>query len=693
MTYFPIKPLSATPTASALADANTFQVIQGGITKTATMAMLDAYVLGGSGATGATGGGSTGSTGAAPGASLAGTLVTTVGPTISDGAGNTYAFNASGYVVTNGTLEDGLNGHATTANVNAIYWDGTHFWQRNTAGGWYTRTNPSAIYTGPTQLPESPEAFDVATIGPVIVDAAGNTYGLNAGGYVVANGVQEDGTNGTRTSGGVNELYYHAPQVGGPRQLYQRAGTDWYTSPNLTTAYAGPVSSPKTTAQTSAPTLGAMTATPATVPGDWAIDLRSATGQTVYGDLYGFGTGALADNKFAFTGDANVQPAIKKLQPRVFRININANVGGAYWQDYIFRNGIGSPDWSALDPLFDNAPSWFAPNTQIVMGVGGSDNNMSAADMGNRAKAIAQRAITKGHPIRLWEVGNEANGKTSQSLYNAWLIAVADALHSVDASYLVMGPVNSYASSTVPDSGILSLANAAGSKLGGVCAHTYAFGHWTDRPSLYTTTDMLTQANVMRQTVDQSSVPGLPLFLGEWNIVSDVSNLPEQQNIAGAIYNAMALFSVMDANINARWGAVWEMLGDGTYGAVNDPAAGYNSDYRVYPGGQFLASAGQLMDGARVTASWGKGGNIKHYACKSGSNWAAQIINYDTGVNQSGVKVGITGPASVSSSVTMWQISAANPNGVITTPALASLTSAGLTWPSESITHLSGTFA
>jgi len=209
MTYLPIKPPSATTAAGALSNANTFQVLQSGVMKTATVAMLDAYVLGSTGSVGSagtTGGGSTGST--TPSASARSTLVTTAGPTIADGAGNTYAFSSSGFIVTNGTPEDGLNGHATTANVNAIYWDGSHFWQRNTTGNWYTRTGPTATYTGPTPLPASPASFTVTAPGIAIVDGSGNIMTLSSDGHVVTNGVPEDGTNGTPPTANVVDEYW-----------------------------------------------------------------------------------------------------------------------------------------------------------------------------------------------------------------------------------------------------------------------------------------------------------------------------------------------------------------------------------------------------------------------------------------------------------------------------------------------------
>ena len=325
------------------------------------------------------------------------------------------------------------------------------------------------------------------------------------------------------------------------------------------------------TGGTTTPTTPTTPATTAT--GDLTVNLSSKTGQRVYGTIYGFGTGALADNGFANTGDASIRPAIAQLQPSLFRINCNANINGTAWQDYVFRNGTGNPDWTGFDPLLDNA-GWMSANTEILMGVGNGSGTLSATTMANYATAIANRAIAKGRPIKLWEVENERDS-TSRTTYNGWFTAVADALHAIDPSYKVFGPVNSYAASTAPDGAIQSLCNAAGSKLGGVCYHTYlgdsATASGWSNDTLYANALMLTEAQVARQTADSvTTTAGIPLCVGEWNIIySPDDNYTKQISIAGAVYSALALYRVINANINARYGAIWECAGNSTYGQVS----------------------------------------------------------------------------------------------------------------------------
>lgn len=69
-----------------------------------------------------------------------GTIINTVGPHLTDAAGNTYVINAARQVVTNGAPE------AVTANVVAIAYHLKRFWQKNAAGNWYTRNDLKSPY-------------------------------------------------------------------------------------------------------------------------------------------------------------------------------------------------------------------------------------------------------------------------------------------------------------------------------------------------------------------------------------------------------------------------------------------------------------------------------------------------------------------------------------------------------------------
>ena len=172
MTYLP----PTTKAAAMLSDNDTLPLTQSGVVHAVTLATLKTYfgsgaaaAVGSTGATGATGGtaGSTGTTGATASPALVesadGTSVTTVGPTIVDAAKNVYSISADGYVVTNGAKEDGTGGKPSTANVVQEYYKAHQFYQKNSAGNWFTRTSVTAAYTGPVTDPTAASASTGST--------------------------------------------------------------------------------------------------------------------------------------------------------------------------------------------------------------------------------------------------------------------------------------------------------------------------------------------------------------------------------------------------------------------------------------------------------------------------------------------------------------------------------------------------
>jgi hypothetical protein len=70
------------------------------------------------------------------------TVITTVGPMLTDAVGNTYAINAARQVVTNGRPET-----ADGVKVTTIAYHQRRFWRRTQAGDWYYRVDPKSPYT------------------------------------------------------------------------------------------------------------------------------------------------------------------------------------------------------------------------------------------------------------------------------------------------------------------------------------------------------------------------------------------------------------------------------------------------------------------------------------------------------------------------------------------------------------------
>ena len=115
--------------------------------------------------------------------------------------------------------------------------------------------------------------------------------------------------------------------------------------------------------------------------------------------------------------------------------------------------------------------------------------------------------------------------------------------------------------------------------------------------------------------------------------------------------------------------------------------------HQVFPAGQFLAWAGQHVNGSRVSTTLNKSGKLAALATADGANWCVQVINYDTANAFSGFKVAVQSGDALSPDITIHQLSPSQNDAVITTPGYASLMSTGINLPAESITHITGTFA
>ena len=79
------------------------------------------------------------------------------------------------------------------------------------------------------------------------------------------------------------------------------------------------------------------TVAPTTLAGNLTVKLGSPTGQTVYGTMYGNGSGSMVDEGFARTGNLTITNQWKRIAPSLFRTNIAGHVGGSLWQDALCR--------------------------------------------------------------------------------------------------------------------------------------------------------------------------------------------------------------------------------------------------------------------------------------------------------------------------------------------------------------------
>jgi beta-glucanase (GH16 family) len=147
-----------------------------------------------------------GGTAVSPFASPDKTVVTSVGPIITDNAGNSYSLSSGGQVVINGA------GDSTSSNAVQLDWVASTLWYMNSSWLWFGKSGPAAAWTpasGRLAAPiPSADRTVVTTVGPVITDNNYNTWSINSAGQVVVNGTPD-----TAHTANVIELAYVSGQV------------------------------------------------------------------------------------------------------------------------------------------------------------------------------------------------------------------------------------------------------------------------------------------------------------------------------------------------------------------------------------------------------------------------------------------------------------------------------------------------
>ena len=150
---------------------------------------------------------------------------------ITDANGNTWGITSGGQISNNGTTNTGTSGVTELAYVNGTVW------AENTAGNWYSYTSTGGYLSGPagSPLPFTPSANDatITTVGPVLTDAYGNTWGITSGQQIVENGATNTGTSG------VVELAYVSGTI-----WAENTQSNWYSYTPSGAYLSGPAASP-----------------------------------------------------------------------------------------------------------------------------------------------------------------------------------------------------------------------------------------------------------------------------------------------------------------------------------------------------------------------------------------------------------------------------------------------------------------
>jgi hypothetical protein len=397
------------------------------------------------------------------------------------------------------------------------------------------------------------------------------------------------------------------------------------------------------------------------------INLGSLTGKTVPAALYGFSTGALADNGFANAAATATKNALTTIKPTLVRVNANQQIPEKY--------GTGNTGYT--NNWWNNRAAFMDPNHTFVMSAGPSSDTglpYSASQEATYASNFATAMRNAGHEITTWEIGNESlNILPDVASYLNYYLPIARALHTVNANYKVGGPATTWWGAYDP-------AQFANGVAAGDCDfyefHAYNFQGITDHASIYNGAKNFGDADSIRTALRNTKLANVPIFLSEWNLDGDFNTNPGIQiTYVGAIADALLSTRMWQGDPNIMGAAYWDAISDPKFGAIE-------TNGQINPPGYYLGYAGQHMPGAEVTVS-GVSGNLQVLATKNGSNVAIQLVNYDT-ASASANNITLTG-GQPSGAITRWEIGKSNQS----TPNVstqASLSSVNV--PSEQIVIL-----
>jgi hypothetical protein len=594
-------------------------------------------------------------------------------------------------------MQIALNGkvQTTTANVTLLLYWNRRVYQQNQAGGWWyyaasawvttsdpRSKNPVTPTPTPTPTPAAVESKNGATISSStgsLVDSSANIWTLvssaTSGLQIARNGTVDTATANVTLLLYSNKVIYQQNSAGG---WWSWSSNAWQSTGDPRGAASVPTAVPPT------PTPSAGTG-PGSSGSLLSVDFANLTGKTAPATLWGIAAAAPNDYHFAMCNDNAFLAAAAQIMPAMYRINSNSG-GNGYWSDQVFANGVNNPDWSVIAPFINNGYKFISSTCRLTVGV--RINALSVSDYAIACKQMANHFRNtpggNGKPLTVWgwEVGNEDNGTTDINTYCQYFNAAADAYHSIDPNYKIIGTVDSFV-----DTGRLSaFAQQCGSKVGAVCYHDYAYCKGIDpvpsNQQLFASPRPSNDAVAARNAVNGRIPSTVPIMMGEYNMDCNAQNETRQQGILGPVFAATWMLNGFNANVGVEMGCIWEMANDGAYGIIQNG--------RIDPTGYFLSKAGAVMGGKEVRTSFGKSGSHVCLAIQDGGRIGIMIVNYDEGspitgtVGLSHWPVNNTGNGMINA----WELSSANPQGKLSSVTVGNGMTSTVTVPATGIVIL-----
>ncbi len=410
------------------------------------------------------------------------------------------------------------------------------------------------------------------------------------------------------------------------------------------------------------------------------VDLSRSSGKKVQPYLYGYATGALLDDDFQLAADSAAERSARKLSPALIRVNSPVT---SIIQS-VFANGVAAPDWTPVATWIQHRADFLGTNGRLIFGIGpsGRDTTISPATWAEYAGATARHFREIGQEITYWEVGNECDAMGAKA-YCDYFNAIADALHSVNRSYLVGGPVSSWWNGI----DLPTFVRRSGTRIGFIDFHSYPVNDIDSTQTAYQKAATFADVRSARLALAGTVAARLPIGLLEYNLNGDEQpngtwGLPAQGTVVGAVYVALLLTQAFASDARCTMGALWDLIADSNYGVIGNIHD--QGRYRaIDPQGWYLSQASRLMPGQQVPAST-NAANLQVLATRNGRHFAIQLVNYNLRAGRS-VTVSVAGKPP-GHQVARWELSARYPAGYTST--LASL--GRLRLPPQSVTIVTG---
>lgn len=396
------------------------------------------------------------------------------------------------------------------------------------------------------------------------------------------------------------------------------------------------------------------------------IDLSRTTGKRVQPWLYGYASGALLDRDFRLAANEAAEKSAEKLSPALVRLNTPVQ---SIIQT-VFARGASRPDWAPLSDWVRHRADYLGKHGRLVFGIGpgGDDTSIPPATWAEYARATAMHFRHIGQEITYWEVGNECDAMGAVA-YSRYFNKIADALHSVNPSNLVGGPVSSWWNGI----DLPAFVRHSGSKIGFIDFHSYQVKETDSVRTAYEKAVTFADVTSARRAIAGTVAASLPIGLLEYNMNADRQSngshgLAAQGTIVGAVYAALLLTQAFTSDTRFTMGGMWDLIANSNFGAI----ANAQDDTRygaIDEQGWYLRQAAKIMPGQQVHGTSTAPG-LQVLATRTGPHFSIQLVNYYLRTAQS-VAITIKGTMP-KSHISRWELSARHPKGRLSTiPGLA----------------------